>query len=79
MKSKFITKLKDWNENAQGHEKKLAVLNFLSSVTFMFFLGGAETHAFAKYFHICELKSKFLTKLKDSNENAQAHGKKLHS
>ena len=41
----------------------------------MLFLRGAEMHDFAKYFHILEMKSKFLTKLKDVNENAQAQGK----
>ena len=42
------------------------------------FLHGAETHDFAKYFHIFEMKSKFLTKLKDWNENAQAQGKSMY-
>ena len=42
------------------------------------FLHGAETHDFAKYFHIFEMKSKFLTKLKDWNENARPQGKDMH-
>ena len=43
------------------------------------FLRSTETQDFAKYFHICEMKSKFSTKLKDWNENAHGHRKNLQS
>ena len=59
--------------------KKTCSPEFGIKCDFHVFLGGAETHDFAKYFHICEMKSKFLTKIKDWNENAQAQGKNLHS
>jgi len=48
------------------------------SCDFHAFLRGTETHDFAKYFHIYEMRSKFLTKLKDCDENAQAQGKNMH-
>ena len=65
----------EWKRTGAG--KKHALLNFFSSMIYAF-LRGAETHYFAKYFHIFEMKSKFLTKLKDWNENAQAQGKSMY-
>ena len=58
--------------------KKHALLNFFFKCHFHAFLSGARTHDFAKQFHIYQMKSKFLTKLKDWNENAQAEGKDMH-
>ena len=44
MKSKFLTKLKDVNENAQAQGKNMhsALLNFFSSVFFMLFCAAQE-------------------------------------
>ena len=58
--------------------EKTCIVEFFFKCDFHAFLRGAETHDFAEYFHILEMKSKFLTKLKDVNENAQAQGKDMH-
>ena len=58
--------------------EKTCIANFFFKCDFHDFLRGAETHDFAKYFHIFEMKSKFLTKVKDVIENAQAQGKHIH-
>ena len=38
----------------------------------------SKTHGFANLNDVFEMKSKFLTKLKDVNKNAQAQGKDMH-
>ena len=42
MKFKFLTKLKDWNGNAQAQEKKTCITEFFSSVIFMRFCAAQE-------------------------------------
>ena len=51
-------------------KEKACITEYFFKCDFHAFLRGAETHDFVKYFHIFEMKSKFLTKLKDWNENA---------
>ena len=58
--------------------EKTCIADFFFKCDFHAFLRREETHDFAKYFHIYEMKSKFLSKLKDWNENAQAQGKDMH-
>ena len=59
--------------------EKNCILEFFIKCDFHAFLRSTETQDFAKYFHICEMKSKFSTKLKDWNENAHGHRKNLQS
>ena len=56
--------------------EKTCITEFFFKCDFHVFLLGARTHHFAKYFDIFKMKSKFLTKLKDWNGNAQAQEKK---
>ena len=60
------------------HKEKACITEFFFKCDSHAFLCGAKTHDFAKYFHIFEMKSKFLTKLKDWNENARPQGKDMH-
>ena len=61
------------------HRRKenTCIVEFFFKCDFHVFLLGARTHHFAKYFDIFKMKSKFLTKLKDWNGNAQAQGKNM--
>ena len=59
-------------------KKHRCTTNNLIMCHFHVYLRGSETHDFAKYFHIFEMKSKFLTKLKHCNENAQAQRKSMY-
>ena len=58
--------------------EKTCIVEFFFKCDFHAFLRGAETHDFAKYFHILEMKSKFLTKLKDCNETHKHREKNMH-